>query len=90
VEIAEMFEDETIDIACPQCGHRNSLLVREVETKVESHIVCENCKVGIKIEARGFQERLDEVRKELEEIEREAHNENKKLKSRRVKDDYQI
>lgn len=85
-----MFEDETIDIACPQCGHRNSLLVREVEAKVESHITCENCKVGVRIEARGFQQRLDEVRKELEEIERAAHNENKKPKSRRVKDNYQI
>ena len=85
-----MFEDDTIDIACPQCGHRNSLLVREVEKKAESHIVCENCKAGIKIEARGFQERLNEVRKELEEIEREAHSESKKPKSRRVKDDYQI
>ena len=26
-----MFEDDTVDIACPKCGHKNSLLVREFE-----------------------------------------------------------
>lgn len=85
-----MFEDETIDISCPQCGHRNSVLVRDIEANTESHIVCEKCKVHIKIEARGFQERLDQVRKEVEELQRHAQSENKKPNSRRAKDDYQI
>jgi transcription elongation factor Elf1 len=85
-----MFEDETVDIACPRCGHRNSLLVREVEASAESHIVCANCKVGVKVEAREFQQRLDQVRKELEEIQRDADSENKKLKPRGTKDDYSI
>jgi len=66
------------------------MLVREVEAKSESHIVCEKCKIGIKIETRGFQERLDQVRKELEEIQREAHSESHKPSPRRPKDDYQI
>jgi transcription elongation factor Elf1 len=85
-----MFEDETIDIACPNCGHRNSVLVREIEANAESHIVCEKCKVGVKIEARDFQQRLDQVRKELEEIQREARSESNKPGPRRAKDDYQI
>ena len=85
-----MFEDDTLDITCPKCGHLNTLLVREVETKTESHIVCENCKVGVKIEAGEFQQRLDQVRKELEEMQREADSEGKTPKSRRSKDDYQI
>jgi len=83
-----MFEDETIDISCPKCSHRNSVLVREIEAKTESHIVCENCKVGVKIEAQGFQERLDQVRKELEEIQRQAQSD--KPNPRRAKDDYKI
>ncbi len=85
-----MFEDETVDIACPQCGHRNSLLVREVEAQAESHIVCANCKVGVKVEAKGFQQRLDQVRQELEDIQREAQREGDKTKPRRAKDDYHI
>jgi transcription elongation factor Elf1 len=85
-----MFEDETVDIACPNCGHRNSVLVRDVEARAESHIVCNRCKVGVKIEAKGFQQRLDEVRRELEEIERAARKESKAAQSRRTKDDYEI
>jgi uncharacterized Zn finger protein (UPF0148 family) len=85
-----MFEDETVDIVCPRCGHRNSLLVREVEAKTESHIVCAGCKVGVKIEAGEFQQRLDQVRKELEEIQREAQRESSDPAPRRAKDDYQI
>jgi hypothetical protein len=85
-----MFEDETLDITCPKCGHLNTLLVHEIETKTESHIVCENCKVGVKIEAGEFQQRLDQVRRELEEMQREADSEDLKPKARRSKDDYQI
>jgi transcription elongation factor Elf1 len=85
-----MFEDETVDIACPNCGHRNSLLVREVEAKTESHIVCNNCKAFVKIETEGFQQRLDQVRKELADIEREARRDTDKPKPRRAKDDYEI
>jgi len=85
-----MFEDETVDIVCPKCGHRNSLLVREVEAKTESHIVCAGCKVGVKVEAEEFQHRLDQVRQELEEIQREAQRENGEPPPRRAKDDYQI
>jgi transcription elongation factor Elf1 len=90
VEFSEMFEDETIDISCPKCSHRNSVLIREIETITESHIVCEKCKVHIKIEAKGFQERLDQVRKELDEIQRHAQSESRKPSPRRSKDDYQI
>ncbi len=83
-----MFEDETIDVACPKCNHRNPVLLREIEANDELHIICEKCKVGVKIEAKGFQQRLDEIRKELEEIQREAHLDNPR--PRRTKDDYQI
>jgi uncharacterized Zn finger protein (UPF0148 family) len=85
-----MFEDETVDIICPNCGHRNSLLIREVEAHTESHIICNSCKVGVKVEAQGFQRRLDEVRKELEDIEREAAAASKQPPPRRSKDDYSI
>jgi hypothetical protein len=88
VEFSEMFEDETIDVACPKCSHRNPVLLREIEANDELHIICEKCKVGVKIEAKGFQQRLDEIRKELEEIQREAHLDNPR--PRRTKDDYQI
>ena len=85
-----MFEDETVDIVCHQCGHRNSVLVREVEAKTESHIVCAGCKVGVRIEAGEFQRRLDQVRKELEDMQREAHRDSGKPNPQRTKDDYQI
>ena len=85
-----MFEDETIDIACPKCGQRNSLLVREIEAKAESHIVCEGCRAGVKIEAREFQQRLDHLRQELEDMQRKAQRESKKPNLRRAKGDFQI
>ena len=83
-----MFEDETVDITCPQCGHLNSILVREFEASSESHIVCVSCKAAVKVEAHEFRQRLDEVRKELEDLERAA--ERGTPKPRRAKDDYQI
>lgn len=83
-----MFEDETVDIKCPQCGHLNSILVREFEAASESHIVCVGCKAAVKVEAHEFRQRLDDVRKELEELERTA--ERSIPKPRPAKDDYQI
>jgi len=61
-----MFEDETIDIACPKCGFKNSLLVRDIEQHSETHIVCQGCKVGVKVEASEFQHRLNEINDEVE------------------------
>lgn len=83
-----MFEDETIDIKCPQCGHLNSLLVREFEAASESHVVCVGCRAAVKVEAHEFHRRLDDVRKELEELERKAGRGMPKPRS--AKDDYQI
>jgi predicted RNA-binding Zn-ribbon protein involved in translation (DUF1610 family) len=85
---AAMFEDETIDINCPQCGHLNSILVREFEAANESHLVCIGCKAAVKIEAPEFRRRLEDVRKELEELEREAAS--APPKPRPGKDDYEI
>ena len=67
-----MFEDETIDIACPKCGFKNSLLVREIEQHTETHIVCQGCKVGVKVEASEFQHRLSEINDEVEEMQSHA------------------
>jgi len=83
-----MFEDQTVDVACPKCGHLNSVLVRDFEESAESHFVCEACKVGVKIEANEFRQRLQQVREELEELEREAAREAKPKPKR--KGDYQI
>jgi transposase-like protein len=86
-----MFEDETIDIACPQCGHKNPVLVREFEGSAEVHFACEGCKAGLRIEADEFRRRLEQVQKEAEELEREAAREAKRAKSKRPrKDDFQI
>ena len=64
-----MFEDETIDIACPKCGYKNSLLVRELEQTSETHIVCQGCRVGVKLEAAEFRKRLSEINDEIEAME---------------------
>ena len=85
-----MFEDETVDITCPKCGHLNSILVREFEAASESHIVCVSCKAAVKVEAHEFRQRLDEVRKELEDLQRDADRGAQKPKPRPSKDDYQI
>lgn len=85
-----MFEDETVDIACPKCGHKNSLLVREAEAQAELHVVCESCEAGIKIEAREFQQQLDRLRQELEELQRKARQESRKSPLPRTKDNFQI
>lgn len=84
-----MFEDQTIDILCPRCSRVNSVAVRNFEEHTESHVVCVSCKAGIKIEAHEFRQRLEEVRKELEEFEQEATRDSRPGKRPR-KGDFQI
>jgi DNA-directed RNA polymerase subunit RPC12/RpoP len=84
-----MFEDETVDVACPKCGHLNSILVHEFEERAETQFVCVGCKAGVRIEANEFRQRLGQVRDELAELEREAAREAKKGK-RPKKGDFQI
>lgn len=83
-----MFEDETVDIACPNCGQKNSILVRDFETSAEAHLSCHHCKAVVRVEAEEFRQRLDDVRKELEEIQLEARRTTKGRRPR--KDDFQI
>ena len=83
-----MFEDETVDIVCPNCGQKNSILVRDVETSPEAHVRCQHCKVMVRVEAVEFRERLADVRKELEEIQLEARRAANKGRPR--KNDFQI
>lgn len=73
-----MFEDETVDIACPKCGHLNAILVHEFEERAETHFVCVGCKAGVRVEANEFRQRLSQVRDELKELERGAAREAKK------------
>jgi phage FluMu protein Com len=67
-----MFEDETVDVRCPKCGHLNSILVHEIEEHAETHFTCVGCKAGIKLEAEEFKRRLGRVADELKELERDA------------------
>jgi uncharacterized Zn finger protein len=83
-----MFEDETVDIACPNCGQKNSILVREFEANSEARVSCHHCGVIVKVEAAEFRRRLALVRKELEEIQLAARRAAKGRRSR--KDDFQI
>lgn len=83
-----MFEDETIDIACPNCGRKNAILVRDFEASSEARVTCQHCGVIVKIEADEFRRRLTVVRKELEEIQLEARRAGKSRRLR--KDDFQI
>jgi peptide subunit release factor 1 (eRF1) len=85
-----MFEDETIDVACPQCGYKNSILVRELEESAETHFVCRKCQAGVRIEADEFKHRLDQVLKEVEDLEREAARDAKRPARRPRKGDFQI
>ena len=85
-----MFEDETIDIACPKCGFMNSLLVREFEQATEVHFVCPDCGVGVKIEASEFQQHLNQISKELENMTVEARQARRQSSNRRRKGDFQI
>jgi len=85
-----MFEDETIDIACPKCGFKNSLLVREFEQTSETHIVCQGCQVGVKVEASEFRQRLNQISDEVESMTLEAQQERRKSQSRPRKGDFQI
>jgi hypothetical protein len=85
-----MFEDQTVDILCPNCGHVNSLPVRDFEEHTESHLVCVSCQAGVKIEAQEFSQRLKEVSKELEELELEAMRDSSEKLKRPRKDDFQI
>ena len=84
-----MFEDETIDVDCPKCGHKNTVAVRDFEEGAESHFVCEGCKAAVKVEGEHFHERLSALRKEVEELEREAER-GARPSRRPRKDDFQI
>lgn len=84
-----MFEDETIVIACPKCGFKNSLLVRELEQTIETHIVCQGCLVGVKVEASEFQHRLNEINDEVESMQVQARQAGQKGPKPR-KGDFQI
>jgi hypothetical protein len=84
------FEDQTVDILCPNCAHVNPVPVRDFEGHTESHLVCVSCNAGVKIEAQEFSQRLEEVRKELEELEFEATRESAQKIKRPRKDDFQI
>ncbi|HJU12428.1 MAG TPA: hypothetical protein VJ728_16210 [Candidatus Binataceae bacterium] len=83
-----MFEDETVDITCPNCHQQNSILVRDFEASSEARVSCHQCGVIIKVEAEEFRHRLALVRKELEEIQLEARRAGKARRPR--KDDFQI
>ena len=48
-----MFEDETVDVKCPKCGHLNSILIHEIEEHAETHFVCVGCKAGVRLEAKN-------------------------------------
>ncbi len=85
-----MFEDETIDVACPKCGHKNSILVREFEENAQTHFVCEKCRARVRIEAAEFKQRLDQVRQEVESLEREAARDARRPSRRPRKGDFQI
>ena len=84
-----MFEDETVDIACPKCGFKNSLLVRELEQSSETHIVCQGCQVGVIVEASEFQHRLHEISDEVEAMQVQAREAGHKSPKPR-KGDFQI
>lgn len=84
-----MFEDQTVDLACPKCGHLNTILVRDFEESAETHFVCEGCKTGVKVEGSQFHDRLAELTKELEELEREVSRDQRKTRRPR-KGDFQI
>ena len=52
--------------------------------------MCQNCKVGVKIEAKEFRQRLDQVLKEVQDLEREAARDAKRTPKRPRKGDFQI
>ena len=83
-----MFEDETVDIACPKCGQKNSILVRDFEASAEARVSCHHCGIMVRVEAEEFRQRLALVRTELEEIQLEARRATKNRRPR--KDDFQI
>jgi phage FluMu protein Com len=84
-----MFEDQTVDLSCPKCGHLNTILVRDFEESAETHFVCEGCKTGVKVEGSQFHDRLAELTRELQELEREASRDQRKTRRPR-KGDFQI
>ena len=66
------------------------MLVRGFEESAETHFVCVNCKSGVKVKANEFRHRLDQVREELERLERDAEQQAKPKPKRPPKDDFQI
>ncbi len=84
-----MFEDETVDVKCPKCGHLNSILIHEIEEHAETHFVCVGCNAGVRLEAEEFRQHLSKVQNELQQLERDAARQSTQGK-RPKKDDFQI
>ena len=84
-----MFDDETISIACAQCGYKNELCVREFERADVIRVRCDGCRVGLRIEAHGFREQLDRIAAELEAM-RVSTREARRRRIRRGAIDFQI
>jgi formate dehydrogenase maturation protein FdhE len=84
-----MFDDETIRIACPQCGYKNQLRVREFERADVIRARCDGCRARLKIEARGFREHLERIASELEAM-RLSTRESRRRKVRSGAIDFQI
>ncbi len=83
-----MFDDETVDIVCPNCGRKNPILVRDVEDHSETRVNCHQCGAVVKVDAEDFRRRLAQVRQELEALQLEARRAGNSRRPR--KDNFQI
>ncbi len=84
-----MFDDETVSLACPSCGHKNPILIRDAESAALTTFVCGGCRKILKIDLEGFHRHLDHVRAELDKIQNDAAAA-KKRQGPGSSDDYQI
>lgn len=62
-----MFEDATIDIPCPGCGHKHRKTLGWIQAN--DHIACV-CGASIELEKSGLTRGLDEVEKSLSDFKR--------------------
>ncbi len=60
--------DGDLDIPCPECGHETSISVGELQTNADPHVICGGCGKTIRIDADDLRDKLSEIQKSLDDL----------------------
>ena len=63
-----MLDDQSIELACPHCGHKLSQTIGKLETNPK--LTCTKCRGVISIDANQMRSQISKVEKSLADLQR--------------------